>query len=257
MTRLAGGRPVAAFITLAVSSILLGCSPPTTAPSMAEAQSPDAPLIIIETLPAGEPLPGEDLYPLTPGEWVYQIIDDEGEATGQVVYTVSPTDRFDALVSLVKGGDRTEFWALNEAGDIVMPATIEHAKNALTIFDPPLLIAPRSLAPGEPFESSAEMRVLDSRNPKRKRESGRATRTIEYVDDQKIRTPLGEFIAKRVVVSFKADLRFADADKEGTYWVVPGVGLVAQELSEEIRVLGLVSERTAIRLVLSEMPAGK
>ncbi|UCD76315.1 MAG: hypothetical protein JSV91_05205 [Phycisphaerales bacterium] len=256
MRRRAGGRPAAVFIALVLTGIHLGgCTSPTVAPSLDDSPASEALLIVIETVPADEPLRGEDLYPLTTGQWVYQIVDDD-RARGQVVHTISPTDRPNALVSLDKGEERTEFWGRSEAGNIVMPASIEHAKNALTVFDPPLPIAPPLLAPGEPFESSADMQVLDSRNPKRRRENGRGTRSLEYVDDQRIRTPIGEFTAKRVVVKFHADLRFADAVEDGTYWVVPGVGVVAQEHSEEIRVLGLVSERTGVRVVLIEKRSG-
>lgn len=240
-----------ALLYASAAIVLCGCqSSPRPIPT-----NPSAPLAILETLPPGEPVQAQDLYPLQPGQWTYQHVEND-EASELVTWTITTTDRFDSIVTLAKGKDRAEFWAASDQGDIVMPATIEHARNALTLFDPPLLIAPASLAAGEPCHSECNMKVVDSKHPDRGRESGKATRVLEYVDDQRIVTPRGEFRAKRVVVTFNADLRFADATKTGTYWVVPHTGVVAQEHSEDIRILGLLGESHYSRLALVESTLG-
>ena len=178
-----------------------------------------------------------------------------GDAAGaEIVYSGSPTDEHQAEFAVRQGAARTEYWARDEAGDIIMPVTIDHAENALTRFDPPLLIAPKTLQPGAPVEAEADMTVLDSRNLKRQRERGKAKRTIEYIDDQRIRTPLGEFRAKRIVVHFAADLRLADAENTTTYWLAPDLGIIAQLREEEVRILGLISTRKRTVFVLIEAP---
>ena len=81
------------------------------------------------------------------------------------------------------------------------------------------------------------MQVLDELT-KKVRESGRATRTVEYVDDQRIRIASGEHRAKRVVVRFNAKLRGARVKNESTFWVVPDIGVVAADHEERVTVLG-------------------
>ena len=106
----------------------------------------------------------------------------------------------------------------------------------------PIDAAVRLLRPG--------MRVLDAGNTRRQRESGRAERTITYVDDQRVRTPLGEFRARRVTVHFVADLRLADAITRTTLWVVPEIGVIAREQQEDLKVLGIPGGTSRERLVL-------
>ncbi len=95
---------------------------------------------------------------------------------------------------------------------------------------------------------------MDRDRPLRQRESGTATRTIEYVDDQVIRTPLGEFLAKRIVVEFVADLRLADARTTSTLYVVEGLGVVAEEREEEIKIFGVIGRPTRRTFLLASSP---
>lgn len=213
----------------------------------------DERFVILETLPPGEAIAGEDLYPFRPGERIFLRLDDDA-AGEEVVCSGGPTDEHDAAFALAQGEARIEYWAHNEAGGITMPVTLDHDERALTRFDPPLLIAPRTLAPGAPVEAEADMTVLDSRNPNRQRERGKAKRSIEYIDDQRIRTPLGEFCAQRIVVHFAADLRLADAENVTTYWLAPGLGVIARLREEEVRILGLISTRKRSVSVLIETP---
>ncbi len=230
--------------------ILAGCA---ATPRNDEVVKSEIQFEIVETLPTSTPLIGRDLYSLEPGQWVHQT---GGESTPeeQVIFIGEDVSIHDSTYALAKGEIRIEYRMLDDLGRIVMPATLENDENALTRFDPPLIIAYGELSGGEMRETESAMRVLDSRRPKRQLESGKAKRTIEYVSDQHIRTPLGDFSAKRVEVHFIADLRFAYADKTAVYWVVPDLGVVAQEHVEEIRILGIVSERSRQVLVMIETP---
>jgi hypothetical protein len=226
-----------------------GCA----APPVGEQVVDDPRFVILETLPPAEPIAGEELYPFEAGERVFLRLD--GDAAGEeIVYSGSPTGEHRAEFALAQGAARTEYWARDEAGDIIMPATLDHDEKALTRFDPPLLIAPKTLQPGAPVEAESDMIVLDSRNPNQQRERGKAKRSIEYIDDQRIRTPLGEFRATRIVVHFAADLRFADAENTTTYWLAPDLGIIARLREEEVRILGLISKRKRSVSVLIEAP---
>lgn len=197
--------------------------------------------------PAAASVSGQALYPLTAGR-VDLLYEDDAGGIETIERVGTETTRYGAEIEWAIP-PRTEYWAAGADGAVVMPASVEHGEQALTRFDPPLRIAPAALPPGEPFEHEVRMVVLDEKNPRRQRESGTARRTITYVDDQRIRTPLGDFTARRVVAEFKADLRFADATETTTYWIVDDIGVVASERVNEVRVLGLAGSKTTERFV--------
>ena len=66
-----------------------------------------------------------------------------------------------------------------------------------------------------------------------------------------LKTPLGQFATKRLVVDFTADLQLADALTNSTLYVVPGLGPVVIEHVEVIKVLGIPTRRRGRTLVLS------
>ncbi len=94
------------------------------------------------------------------------------------------------------------------------------------------------------------MEVVDLNNPARRKTSGTATMTIEYVDDRRLKTPLGELLAKRVVVSFAADLSLADVTRTTTTYVVAGLGPIVIEWQEDQVMLNLIRTRKRRTLVL-------
>jgi hypothetical protein len=198
---------------------------------------------------------GSDLYPFFEGERVYELIGGD-EAGRRIVHVGASTDRFAAAYRLAMGAERTEFWALDDEGAIVMPAAIDHKQRALTRFSPPLPIAPPELPIGEQQAVEVRMRVLDLENPRKQRESGAALRTIEYVGDERLLTPRGELTAHRIEIHFIADLTFADAETRTTCWVVPGQGMIATRMIEEIRILGFASERTQLTMVRVDAEPG-
>jgi hypothetical protein len=240
-------RSLGPATALSAAWLLAGCASPPSSEGPAE----PAPFAVLESRPPAAPLEGDDLYPFRAGDRVQQIVGGE-DAGLRIVFSGAPCDRLDAEYALVIGEERTEYWAHDDAGNIVMPAVIDHEQQALTRFDPPLLIAGRRMVAGEPETIEVGMRVLDARDPRRQRERGTATRTIEYVGDERVRTPLGQFTAQRVEIRFRADLTFARAVETTTCWVVPGVGVVAVREEEEVRILGLLGERKHRLLVLIE-----
>jgi len=229
--------------TVALMILVTGCAGPSIESSTQ--------LDILETRPANGVVHGADLFPLDAAPRTFEIVGVDTDPPAVVAVSAEATDRFEATMA-VRMGDRTEYRRRDADGTIRSPAVIDHRQRALTRFDPPLTLAPATLTPGTPVTEEVAMRVLDARNPKRVRESGHATRTIEYVDDQRLRTPWGDLDAKRVVVTFEARLRLARADTRTTLWVTPGRGVVAREDEERLRVLGLPTEPKIRRLVLAE-----
>ena len=204
----------------------------------------------LESLPGGDPVEARDIYPLVSGEWSFAVTSGTGVGK-HVAHRRQPTERFAARWINAEDGRRTEFWRLDKNENIVMPALIDHQEGAITFFNPPLVVAYRDLPAGVPKHQEVAMRVVDLANPVRERETGRARRTIEYVDDQMLKTPLGQFATKRLVVDFTADLRLAEAQTSSTLYVVTGLGSVVIEQVEVIKVLGIPTRRRGRTLVLS------
>ena len=229
--------------TFLLIALLAGCSTPPKGDVIASKG-----FEILQTMPASDALDASDLYPFEPMRLSYRIVEPE---EGQVTHTVSPAEEFDAEVMHEAGEERTEFRSHDDEGNVVLVAVIEHGRNALTLFDPPLEIAPPQLSAGQTLRDEVRMRVVDVTNRQQQRQSGTAVRTIEYVDDQRIRTPEGDFVAKHVVIRFEADLSLADAENVDSYWVVPGEGVVAMQLEEQIRVFGVLGN-TSRRLLMRD-----
>jgi hypothetical protein len=237
------GPSAAALAVVLAAAALAGCASPVPTSDV------DAPVPVLRTARATTPVDADDLAPMGEAEWTFERRDAAGATVGAPVAHVSrSTSEHDADRAFARGGTITEYWIVNDDGAVAMPVVVEHPRRALTRFDPPLLVAPARLERATPVVSEVSMRVLDARNTSRQRESGTATRTIEYVADQVLDTPLGELRTKRVEVTFVADLRLADVEKHSVLWVAPGMGIVAQVHEEVVHVMGVAG--TPVREVL-------
>jgi len=234
---------------LFVGAVLLGgCATSTPLPSeFADNQW-------IQTLGAAEPggsLNAEKWGLLERGDskWVHAT----GERAGRMVIIGRvPTTEHGATTLLHDGDERGEYLRLDESGNVVLTAGADRGEDALSLFDPPMIIAPATLPHVTPHEQAdISMRVIDLDNAKNERESGTATRRIELVGTQVIRTPLGEMQAMRVESDFKADLKLADVHEHAVFWIVPGRGIVAEDVQESTQVLGAfetTKRRTLVRV---------
>jgi hypothetical protein len=153
-------------------------------------------------------------------------------------YRVS--DRFGSSWVIACDDGHEEFLARNEQGDTVLMVVIDQADAAITQFDPPLIVSVPALVPGKVYRDEVAMRVLDLNNPTREKEKGTATRKVEYVGDQLVRTPAGTVRAQRVEITFTADLNLADVTVTTIALVIPGQGIIAEARSQKIRMLGLL-----------------
>jgi hypothetical protein len=209
---------------------------------------PFEPFELLELRPGTSPVTAAMMYPLKTGDREVEVIERDG--TWTMVARREPTDRYQAQWVNIEGEERRHFWTVTEEGDLAMTAVIEHGENALTVFDPPLTIAPASLAPGESVTATARMRVLGTES-RRQRESGTVTQKITYSGDQVVRTTLGRHVARRVTIEFQADLRLADVADNTVLLVVPELGAVIEFRAQNLIVLGVMPRRTERTLVLT------
>lgn len=223
----------------------------TAAPISCAAVGPESPPFeVLSIHPATESLAAETIYPLTTTQWTYETA-QRGGAIEPVIYRRLRTKRFGATWVTHHGDERSEFWRLDDDQNVVMTAVISHVDRAISLFQPPLIVAYHDLPPGELRQHEVAMRVVDARNPSRQRESGKARRTIQYVGDYVIRTPMGEMLTKRVDVSFTADLQFADANTTSVIYVAEGLGPVVEQRIQVVRILGLSARRRYQTLLLT------
>jgi len=212
-------------------------------------------LEIVHAEPGGEPIDAAVAFPLEPAREAFTVLDEQGQPAGELRMTRQATTEHGATVSISEDdGARVQFLSRDEQGRIVLHAVIERDDNALTLFNPPLVVAPPTLAPGQVFSSEAAMRVVALDNPRKQRERGTARRTIAYLGDAVVRTPLGERRVAKIEAHFTADLRLADADDLTTMYIALDqagpTGLLAEEQREKIVILGAfprTSRRTIVR----------
>lgn len=121
------------------------------------------------------------------------------------------------------------------------------ADRAITHFDGPLALAPEQMNPEVPFESECKMRIdwIDGSE----RERGRGKRSAVLVGPVRVRTPWGAFDAMELKTTFEADLRMARAVHRSSIWFSESTGPLAQEWSEEVRVLGMTIANKGARYV--------
>jgi hypothetical protein len=236
------------FLAFTLMFFLQGCaSKRSTTDRNRESQSA---LVLLEELPASGSVLASDAFPASPTSIEFKVLDDDGVPTGTVLLRTEDSDLHHAKLARSEGETRTEYLRIAEDGSLVSTAVLDRREQAISQFNPPLLLMPAEIPAGDQRRGEAAMRVMDSENSSKLRETGKAWRTIVYAADQRIRTPLGEFVAKRLEIEFKADLRLAEAHEQTTLFIVPEIGLIAQQSRETVKVLGAFSDtkrRTIVR----------
>lgn len=194
----------------------------------------------------------DDLVPRDEGTLTYDLfLGDAQTPTARMTRTRQVSHEHGSAFAIHEGDRRVEYLSTSPDGSLLLHASLERGDGSVALFDPPLIVCPPSLPAGDPFTAEAAMRVVSDRHPERQREKGRARRTITHVGLERITTPAGTFDAHRIEITFLADLAFADADTLTVQWIVPGVGLVQEERSRRVTILGVQGNPTVERLVLS------
>ena len=237
---------------ISICVVLCGCA----AKAKVESPSgPDSALVLLGEQSAKGAITANDVQPLALGTETYWHVGEDGQIESSMVLKREPTDRFGATIAVSDNEGRTQFLRTDEQGNVLMTAVIEEGDQAISLFDPPLIIAFSELAAKTPRTSQSNMRVVDLKNQKKQKEAGKATRTMTYVSDQRVRTPSGEFLTKRIEIHFVADLKFADADETTTLFIVPEKGEVAELGAETVTVFGAFGKTVRHTLVLDQAPA--
>ncbi|MCI0676777.1 MAG: hypothetical protein L0Y42_13495 [Phycisphaerales bacterium] len=244
-------KPAALIAWGCAAAGVVGCAQATK--PLDEAGVVGSPLQLLEKPPPSGALTAAD-FRLEAGDVVFLEVDDQGQAVEPLTFRREKTDQFGASMSLSEGSSRTQFLKKDEQGNIVMTAAVDHDEHAVSLFEPPMVVVYAELGAGESRTSESAMRVVDSNDHSKQREVGKARRTTTYAADQRIRTPAGEFTAKRVEVQFTADLGLADATEQSITFVVPQRGIVAERTIEERKILGAFGTKTRRTIVLAESP---
>ncbi len=203
----------------------------------------------MSVLPPDAALAIADFFPERTEAVQFRFIDNPS-GLDTIEFMREPTDRHGASWATSEGETRVDYWASDGAGNVQLKAVLDVEDGTVSHFDPPLTV-PADLAPGIPHREQVAMRVVDARKPKKQKAAGTATRTLEYVDNQRIRIDGRDVVAQRLVSHLKCDLGMATAEISTTYFIVPGIGLVAEQSKEEIRVLGVFgrsNNRTIVRI---------
>jgi len=238
-------RAGALLSALALVTLLQGCK---SAPSL----QPGAGLTIVRELPAEDVIGADTVYFDEPTNATYAVVAGEHKGTDRT-FERRDTTKFGASVKEELSGARIEYLRRDEAGNVVLTAVIDHANNALSLFEPPLVVMPAELPRGKPFEARTAMRVVDSRIQSKEKERGSAVRTVEYIGKRLLNTPIGEIECVQLRISFTADLRMADAETLTMLYVAPEYGVVAEQWSEVVKVFGaLTSEKGEVIVLASE-----
>ncbi len=172
--------------------------------------------------------------------WTWQLVDANGRVTGDpVIATLAVSTELHGGMWMVPmiDGDR-EFLRRGNDGELLLVAVEAPNDKAISIFTPPLILAPRQMHMDEIFASSSSMRV-DWIDDGGERDRGVGERTTRIVRAERIRTPLGEFQTMRVETKFEAVLRFAKAQRSTTLWIAAGIGPVAEEWHGRVTVMGI------------------
>lgn len=209
--------------------------------------------LLVSVSEASGTITAQDMYPLREGTWSWRVT--AGDDAGRwVERRREETDLYHATWLETHDGDRREYWSRDDQGNLVMTAVAEPRDQAISFFDPPLVIAYKTLGPGESRRQQVTMRVMDLRRPERMKDQGLATRTVEYVDDRLIQTPLGTMPTRRVEISFRADLRLARAENSTTVLVYPTFGIVVERREDTVTLLGIRLRHREQTLALVRMP---
>ena len=208
---------------------------------------PHDPFEVLSTsdAPAGTEVSAAELEPFAAGTATWEDVDTGARFEIRTEAGPQPA----SAVRIDASDERT----LRRAADgaVSMVSQRDRADGAVTAFEPPLELAPATLAAGA--EHRAESSAAVTRRAGGSSDGGRAKRIARLAAVDRVRTPLGTFDAPRVDVRFELDVPFARLTRQTSTWVRPGDGPVAVRSEERILVMGIVPrERRSIRVRLPD-----
>lgn len=125
-------------------------------------------------------------------------------------------------VLLAKGEEATplveSLYRLNEDG-LVLVEEINYEEDVEVVFDPPLVVFPPMLAPGERVEQKLTMTVHPLGDRSRVRARGPVKASVTYEGRERISIPAGEFDAAKVTAVLEAVLNIARVKNTTEEWI--------------------------------------
>lgn len=190
----------------------------------------------------------------------YAIVDGQDKG-GELRMERRPAEQKGAwriVTSLIAGGKSEKPTVTQELtialgkedGAAVITASTDNSEGVIVEFEPHMLALPAELAPSKNFEQESKMRLPLIENPKKTREHGSGTKTLELVGMQTVRSRAGTFECAHVREVFTSDLSMAKAVRTTDHWYAPGVGLIARRWEEKVTALGLTVKQRAQAFVI-------
>lgn len=229
-----------------------------------------APLTPTDLAPASAPLLAAEIFPDRPQDKHY----DAAESGGRfILRTLTPTPNrgLDVRSLTYDAGDdpavaapfERRFLHLDRGADGAILLTTSAEGERTTLFEPPLVFMPPSLAPGDTFEASTDARVVNSKG--REQASGHATRSVTYQGDQTPEAALqstgqpGEALSTeplRIVrATLELDLFPARVLTTTTYWIDTH-GIRREQQTTNVWILGVPAQTRTHDVIFRGEPGG-
>lgn len=199
------------------------------------------------------------MYPAVAAAASFCVIGEAGEATGEIEIEIDAEEGAHQWRVLYRSaGDETPFRedVLGRIdGRIVMLETLNRDRGALTLYDPPLLLTPLTLAPGAPIESESRMTAHPPDDRSRVTRRGDAIQRFEWMGTQQVKVGGRWIECARVRTEFRAQLAPAMVENVTERWYSEEspVGLVAERYDEKLFILGALSSTRGHVWVLKEI----
>lgn len=144
------------------------------------------------------------------------------------------------------------------SGGLILRSMKNFERNVNVQFSPGALTVPASLAPDQSVVSEMSLRLPYLDRPGKLREKGTGRAEITYAADQRVRIGERSVDTRLLREIFTTTLTSAVATRTIERCFAPGKGLVAERWEEEVRVFGVVVERSvqAIRVLPPGEEAG-
>lgn len=139
-----------------------------------------------------------------------------------------------------------------EDGRLALLETTDYPNNAVTTFDPPLLLIEKGMSEGKGVESQHQVVVRALDDDSKIVDRGTAEQTLVREADQTLLLPDGRsHRAVRLRRTLRLALGRATVEEVTTSWYVPELGLAAEQSREQVKVfgpLGWTKERLLVRV---------
>lgn len=124
-------------------------------------------------------------------------------------------------------------------GAVHVVQTVEAAEYVQTTFDPPMLMLPPRITPGETVTSAFHMKVHPLGKPDEVNTEGDATNTVACIGHETISTPAGTFETMKVRSVFKALMGNVEVENVTETWFAPRRGIVAETRTQRVTAMGV------------------